>query len=101
MDWTRKSDGVKESLICLIIIVGIGYLLKVPTQMFTNQAFLKGGVVAFQQALMTSTGLRKTRNLDCDVLIVSATGVTSVDTLNLADKADWIAGCQYIQDLVR
>ena len=92
---------MKKLLIFLIIIGGIGYWLKVPAQTFTNQAFLKGEVVAIQQAFMTSTGLRKTGNIDCDLLIVSATGVTSVDTLNPADKADWIAGCQYIQDLVR
>ena len=91
---------MKKLIIFLIVLGGIGYFLKVPTETVTNGSFLKGEVAAIQHAISSSFNSKANGPLECETLLVNATGVTSVDTSNLTDASDWIAGCQYIQGLV-
>jgi len=89
---------VKKVFSTVLVIFILGALLQVPLASVTNGSFRKGEIAALQQSFMNATGMWKGEPHPCLVLIKSASGIMAVDTLDRHKSADWLAGCQYVQD---
>ena len=84
----------------LIIMFIVGGILRVPLASVTNSSFRGGEMAALQQSFMNLTGLWQGGTRPCADLIDIASGIMAVDTLDDQKSADWLAGCQYVQDLL-
>ena len=89
---------MKKVFSTVLVIFILGALLQVPLASITNSSFRKGEIAALQQSFMRLAGIWKGDFHPCSDLILSASGIMAVDTLDSQKSADWLAGCQYVQD---
>ena len=99
---TNRNDvrgiAVKKVLSTVLVVFILGAFLRVPLASVTNGSFRKGEIAALQQSFMNATGMWKGESHPCSDLILSASGIMAVDTLDIQQSTDWLAGCQYVQD---